>query len=155
VVPLLHYQHARTRFGRSPPRVTRGGESVTNPRQPSRRPLAWEDDSPTARTGVLGPFRLDGGARFILGGVGWSRWSALTCSCFPWGNDASCCKVCSANWRFYRWASTWKCLGRPWMNALLSRSSPSTLPQAAPRSQKRVSKASGTSWAPREARFTS
>jgi len=86
---------------------------VTNLRQPSRRPPAWEDDSPTARTGVVGPVRLDGRARYILGGVGWSRWNALTCSCLPWVSDASCCRVCSVDWRLYCWESTCKCLGRP------------------------------------------
>jgi len=52
-------------------------------------------------------------------------------------------------------ASTCKCLGSPCMNAILSRSSPYKFPQASPRSHKRAAKASGTSWAPREARFTS
>jgi len=41
------------------------------------------------------------------------------------------------------------------MNAILSRSSPYTFPQASPRSHKRAAKASGSSSAPREARFMS
>ena len=59
---------------------------------------------------VFGPARLDGRARYILGGVGWSRSSALTCSCLLLVNDASCCRVCFVSWRLHCWASTCKCL---------------------------------------------
>jgi len=67
---LLHSQHARTRFGGPPPRVTRGVDGVTDPRQPFRRPPAWEEDSPAARTSVLDRAQLDGHAKSILRGVG-------------------------------------------------------------------------------------
>jgi len=78
---------------------------VTIPRQSFRGPPTWEDDSPKSKTGVLGPGRLYGWDRCILGGVGWTRSSALTCSFFPWMNAASCCKVCSLNWTLYCWAT--------------------------------------------------
>jgi len=63
--------------------------------------------------------------------------------------------VCSVNWKLYCWESSWKFLGSPYMNSILGWSSPYTFPQASPMSRRRAAKASGTSRAPREARFTS